>query len=177
MKRRRRSGLIFYLLLNILVSAATTLGVLYLWDRARVRPAGLPPQGVAAFLPQPPATDVPPMLPEATNPPPGQEVIRIARVIGAGDLEEEVVLLQRVGEGNLRLTGWQIRGEGGSVFTFPEQPDLVLFADGAVQVYSKPGENTVTDVYWNRSEPAWRSGEILRLLDAQGQERATYRVP
>jgi hypothetical protein len=53
----------------------------------------------------------------------------------------------------------------------------VLYKDGAVQVFSKAGEDTVTAVYWNRSSPAWRSGENIVLLDEAGSERARYRIP
>ncbi len=86
-------------------------------------------------------------------------------------------MLKRAGEGNLRLVGWKLVGEHDNMYTFPEQPELILYKDGAIQVYTKAGTDTVTEVYWNRSTAAWRSGELIRLLDPQGSERATYRVP
>ena len=55
-------------------------------------------------------------------------------------------------------------------YTFPSQPELTLYKDGAVQVYTRAGTDTVTEVYWNRAEAAWRSGELIRLVDAQGIE-------
>lgn len=175
--KRRRNSLYLYLILNVLVSAATTLTVLVLWDRVR-GPQAEPAAQTAGNLPkaQPPAPTLP-ALPTETNPPPGQPVIQILSVVGIDDLEHEVVMLKRVGDGNLRMAGWKLQGEHDNVYTFPQSSQLVLYKDGAVQVFSKAGEDTVTDVYWNRSQPAWRSGETVLLLDEAGNERARYRIP
>ncbi len=215
----RRSNLLFYLILNILVSAITTLAVLWVWDNvhnseARTAQDAVPPlvlaqatenlvarhaatlyaAGTAAAsgtraastdaesaggtTPSAVATiAVETPQPVETLPPAGQPVIQIVSVVGAGDLEQEVVMLKRVGEGNLNLAGWKLQGEHNNTYTFPAQSELILYKDGAVQVYTKAGTDSVTEVYWNRTEAAWRSGESIRLLDPQGTERATYRVP
>jgi hypothetical protein len=123
------------------------------------------------------------VIPEATAGPTetpfpdDAKLIELVSVVGAGDLQQEVVLLRRIGEGNLRMVGWKLVGEHNSTYTFPEEPELTLYKDGAVQVYSGTGTDTVTEVYWNRTEAAWRSGELLRLLDPQGNERATFKIP
>jgi hypothetical protein len=126
-------------------------------------------------------TEAPPVetpAPTETLPPPnGAPVIQIISVVGVGDVDQEMVMLKRAGEGNLRLVGWKLVGEHDNTYTFPEQPELTLYKDGAIQVYTKAGTDTVTEVYWNRPAAAWRSGELIRLLDPQGSERATYRVP
>jgi hypothetical protein len=190
----RRSNLFLYLILNIIVSAATTLGVLAVWERARKADIPPPPAALATLQIsgssaaaagiEPAATvdqaelQIPPTpLPTETELPPDLQVIEIFSVVAPGDLDQEVVLLRRVGEGNLRMTGWRLEGENGEVYVFPEQPELVLYKDGAVQLYTTTGENTATEVYWNRDRPAWQSGEVVRLLDAAGNERAVYRVP
>ncbi len=224
--------MIFYLLLNILVSAATTLAVLWIWDNVhnsearKAQQAAAPlaqaqatenlvvkeaatmyAAGTASALStraastrtvdtQPPsaggngsaassgptATTIPTLAvetpqPVETLPPAGQPVIQIMSVVGAGDLEQEMVMLKRVGEGNLSMVGWKLQGEHNNTYTFPAQPELILYKDGAVQVYTGAGTDSVTEVYWNRIEAAWRSGELIRLLDPQGTERASYRVP
>jgi len=175
--RRSRNNLLLYLLLNILVSAGTTLAVLYVWDY--LRPPILPAPSAAAVVEpvQVQTQEPPPPVPSATLPPAGEVVIEIRAVIGIGDLAQEVVILKRVGEGNLLMTGWQLDGEHGQSYVFPAQPELVLFKDGAVQVFTRPGDDTATEVYWDRTEPAWRSGETIRLLDVQGAERASYAIP
>lgn len=187
-----RSNLIFYLLLNILVSAATTLAVLYVWDGIRGGDA-LPPAVVQATIeavraeltPSPAAPlveEIPTMQPAsaqptATLPPPDQPVILIERVVGAGDLQNETVYLQRTGEGNVYMVGWRIEDEDGNAYVFPDQPALTLYKDGRVQVYTKSGDDTAIEVYWDREEPAFRSGETIRLLDMDGNERAAYAIP
>lgn len=187
-----RSNLIFYLLLNILVSAATTLAVLYAWDRLRGGDA-LPPAVVQATIeavrseltPSPavtptsqPASGQPNTVAQtATLPPPDQPVIVIERVLGAGDLQREVVYLQRTGEGNISMVGWRLEDEDGNAYVFPEQPALTLYQDGRVQVYTKSGDDTAIEVYWDRDQAAFRSGETIRLLDMDGNERAEYTIP
>jgi hypothetical protein len=191
----RRSNLALYLVLNVLVSAATTLGVLFIWDTLRKAELSAPPvQPAAAALPAGPTAAVPTVAgveteaaatpPASTTPepsptplPPGAEVIQIQSVVGAGDLALEVVMLRRVGEGNLPMTGWKLEGERGQSYVFPGTPALTLYKDGAVQVYSRTGDDTVMEVFWDRGEPAWQSGEVIRLVDPEGTERATYKVP
>lgn len=200
---KRRPSLLLYLLLNILVSAATALAVLWAWDNVwgAPRKAAVPAAPLAQNTAQPQAPDatksfsIPLVLensqaatstlvipqetagPTETLPPADAKLIEIASIVGAGDPRQEVVLLKRVGEGNLRMVGWKLVGEHKNTYTFPEQPELILYKDGAVQVYTRDGTDTVTEVYWGRSEAAWRSGELVRLLDPQGNERAVFQIP
>lgn len=178
----KRSNLFLYILLNIAISAATTLGVLWYWDKTRTPDVPSPAPTIASAAVENLSVDEPtehPGTPEPTEtlPPVDTPVIQILSIVGAGDLQTEAVLLKRVGQGNLRMAGWRLEGEDGDAFAFPEQPELVLYQDGAVQVFTRAGENTATEVYWNQDEPAWQSGESIRLLDREGNERATYRVP
>ncbi len=90
-----------YLILNIIVSAATILTILWLWDRSRnINLPVLTPLPVAST---PTPEDTP------TLPPLSQPVILIKNVFGTGDLQNEVILLNRQGEGELELTGWQLK--------------------------------------------------------------------
>jgi hypothetical protein len=63
-----------------------------------------------------------------TPPPLDQLVIEINNVFGVGDLQTEAVRLQRLGEGELWLTGWQLKDGDGNIYIFPE---LLLNKDGA----------------------------------------------
>lgn len=172
---RRRSNVLLYLLLNIIVSAATTLGVLVAWDNLRPPPLTRPPQvdGEEA----PPAVIVTSIEPTPTLPAPDQTVIAIDSVIAAGDVTQESVLLRRVGEGNLLMTGWKLVGEHNNSFVFPAQPELILYKGGAVEVLSRAGDNTATEIYWDRDQPAWQNGETIRLVDSAGNMRAEYKIP
>jgi len=179
MKRRTpRTSLILYVLLNIVVSAATTLAVLSVWDRAQRRSLPAFPTFEA------PAATLPPVEPtaEMTAEPsptakPSEPLIEIAAIVGATDPKLEYVLLKRLGEGDLNLAGWTLSDEQGNTFNFPGQPALVLFAGGAVQVYTHSGTDTPTEMYWNRVDPVWEPGEWAVLRDAQGAEQARYQVP
>lgn len=156
-----------YIVLNIIVSALTTLGVLWLWDRS-LR-ASLPAQPAPAASPAAQGSQLPPTLP-AIN----ETVIQIQNVFGVGDLKSEVVRLKRLGEGELWLTGWTLEDEDGHRYVFPE---LRLNKDGAVEVYSRAGPDTVIELHWGLSEAVWRTGELVLLKDPQGNLRASYRIP
>jgi len=191
MRPRTRSNrtLIYYLLLNILVSAATTLAVLFAWDHFTQRevlpdfsqvlnPAAQTEQPAAAGAGGP--TEDPALAAPAAQrplPPIDVPVIEITGVVGAGDVDQEILTLKRSGEGDLHMAGWKLYDEGGNVYVFPDTPELVLFAGGAVQVHSRGGSDTATDIYWNRNQAVYQSTELITLEDPLGNVRATYRVP
>ena len=172
---QRRTNLVLYLLLNIVVSAATTLAVLAVWDRLRPPPITRPPAASAEQIQQPVILTEPVLTP--TLPPVDAPIIEITSIIGAGDVQQEVVELKRQGEGNLVMTGWSLQGENGSKYTFPSTPELTLYQDGAMQVYSRFGDGTPLELYWGRTEPAWRSGETVKVVDREGNVRAEYSIP
>jgi LysM repeat protein len=101
----------------------------------------------------------------------------ISSVIGAGDLESEHLVLKQDGEGELSLVGWRLEDEQQHIFIFPQFPQMILYKDGAVNIYSKSGSNSVIELFWGLNEPVWQSGETAVLRDPQGDVRATYKVP
>jgi LysM repeat protein len=103
-----------------------------------------------------------------------QVFIEIVAVIGAGDINSERVQIRGTGSVPLLLTGWQLEDESGNVYIFPK---INLYNDGAVDLYTKAGIDTVVSLYWGRSESIWDSGELVTLVDTSGQVQATYRVP
>ncbi len=182
---RRRSGqnpVLLYLLLNVIVSAATVLAVLLIWDRVHQNQMP-PPAPTSEALVEPTSgapspTELQPSQPTATAALPASgPVIEISAVIGATDPQQEYVLLKRLGDGDLSLSGWQLKDEDGNVYTFPSNPELILYKGGAVQVYTRVGNDTPAEVFWNRSEAVWRPGEWVTLTDSQGNLQATVQVP
>lgn len=165
MDRRR---LLLYLLLNVFVSVCVTSAILFWYDRnyrsvsqSAVQPAAsLVNQGVAA--------------PQATLDPQVDIPLEITSVIGAGTLNAEWVVVSYKGEEQLNLANWELRDEDRNVFVFPQ---LILHTNGAVQVHTGSGTNTVIDLYWGESEAVWESGEEAQLFDPGGNVRAAYRVP
>jgi hypothetical protein len=100
--------------------------------------------------------------------------LEIVSIVGAGDLQAERVNVRYSGDGQVFLDGWQLLGEDGVRFVFPQ---LSLFKDGAVTVYSTTGSNTAVNLYWGRQEAAWQPGSTVRLLDPQGNIQVEYVVP
>ena len=161
-----RRKLTYYLLLNIFVSACVTGTILFWYDRnyrAVIQPSvqqSAPANGDS--LPAPtlnPQTDI---------------AVKISSVVGAGTLTSEIVVVKFEGEGQLDLASWQLKDEDGNTFTFP---NITLYPNGAVQVHTITGTDTVIDLYWGIGDAVWSSGESARLFDAQGNLRAVYRVP
>ena len=161
-----RRKLAYYLLLNVFVSACVTSGILFWYDRnyravnqssvQQVAPADGDSNPVSTLNPQ---TDI---------------AIKISSVVGAGTLGAEIVVVKFEGEGQLDLASWQLKDEDGNTFKFPQ---LTLYPNGAVQVHTVTGTDTVIDLYWGIGDAVWSSGETARLFDAQGNLRAVYRVP
>lgn len=164
--------LLFYIFVNILVSAATTLLVLWIWGRPyRVQlPDTLPPS--SSYYPLEGAA----LAPAGTPIPLDQEVIRITTILGVGDVQNEMVELVRVGKGDVDLSGWQLKDEDRHTYTFP--PNLIMFEKAEINIYTRTSNNeSVIERYWGEQEAVWQSGETATLLDAQGNVRATYTIP
>jgi len=103
----------------------------------------------------------------------GPPLVEIAGVLGAGDLETEVVRVRNRG-GAVSLEGWTLSDAGGNRFTFPR---LILFTGSEVNVHSGPGQPTPTHLYWGRTGPVWELGGLIRLLDRAEKVVDTYIVP
>ena len=174
----RLKKLLPYLLLNVVVSAVTTLAVLMLWSgrQAPAAPAAAPaPAAAAAALtPSAAAPAQAPAAPAATLPSADTPVIEIQNIFGAGDVKTEVVRLRRLGSGELQMTGWTLKNDDGLTYTFPE---LLLYTDGAVELYSRPGADSVIELHWNLQQPAWGSGVTASLYDTEGNLRASFKIP
>ncbi len=160
-----RRKLFYYLLLNIFVSATVTGGILFWYDRNyRASLPAVPQSAPAVGAAEPVST----ISPQDDIP------VKISSVVGAGTLSSEIVVVKFEGEGQLDLASWQLKDEDGNIFKFPK---LTLYPNGAVQIHTAIGTDTVIDLYWGIGEAVWSSGENARLFDAQGNLRAVYRVP
>lgn len=155
-----------FILINILISALTTLAVLWGWDQIQ-KTRSLPSTSSGLSNPAPAANE--PM------PPTDEPVIKIENVFGAGNNNLEAVRVVRVSREPIWLTGWQLKDENGNLFTFPE---LGLLQEGAfVEVYSRSGHNTPFELYWNRDKAIWSTGETARVIDRDGNLRAEFKIP
>lgn len=171
---KNKSKLIFYLILNILVSAATTLTVLLVWQATHPRPE-------IVNAPSPPSTGQTDDRESTIETPlPTLDFVQqdyqvnIRTVVGAGDLAMEYVEIVNQSEGAVDLTGWQLINPDGVRFEFPA---LILNQAGAVEVHSKTGQNTVIELFWQADAPLWNAGDTVTLQDTEGAVQATYSIP
>jgi LysM repeat protein len=105
----------------------------------------------------------------------GQEPeVIIEQVIGVGVLATERVELLRTGNGELSLAGWRLEDGKGNVYTFPM---LTLYKDGAINLNTRTGQDTVVDLFWGLTAPIWKSGKTVYLYDAENQLRSKYIIP
>lgn len=175
-RRSKRRSLLPFLLLNVVVSALTTLLVLFLWSRAQnnrlpdpiriTTPAAAAAQEGSLTITQ---TPLPPLPPTETP------SIQIINAFGMGDIENEVIVLQNARDDvEIWLDGWQILDEDDNLFTIES---LVLNPGASIQIFSKAGYDTVTSLYWNLSEAVWEQGETVTLLDYLGNKRSSFVIP
>lgn len=82
--------------------------------------------------------------------------------------DDEVVVIQNAGLAQ-DMTGWRlISGRGEQTFAFP--PGFVIMSDSEVRVHSGPAAAATTpnDLMWTRRH-IWRNeGDVVSLLDAEG---------
>ena len=165
-----------FLILNIIISAATTLAVLN-WFGGGLHLSQQPEPTVSAAVLNPspsPAGTAQPVQPAATLAADASgRVIEIQTVIGPGDLNNESVQLRRLGAGDLRMAGWRLDDNAGHRFVFP---DVVLNKDGAVQVATRPGTNSAIALFWGQQAAVWNPGTTVSLYDTDGKLQAMYTV-
>ena len=165
MDRRR---LIPYLLLNVLVSACVTGAILF-WYHQNYRSVSQ-----SSLQPAAPSVIQDISAPQATLDPETNIPVQIVSVIGAGTLSAEWVVVSYTGDDQLNLANWELRDDDKNIFVFPQ---LILHPNGAVQIHTVSGTNTVIDLYWGEENPVWESGEEAQLFDSNGNLRAKYKVP
>ena len=162
-----------FLLLNIVVSAATMVLVLWLWqERAPLpgaKPTFTPAVTLASQIEQPD-----PEQPLEATPPVSNGVLNIDGVFGAGDLNVEYILIRNQSKSSVNLSGWSVSSSSGEKYSLPQ---LTLNTNGAVRLYSKYGSNSVIELYWNSDQALWSSGDEIFLLDQSGQQQASWQVP
>jgi hypothetical protein len=161
-----RRNLLLYLLLNVFISACVTGSILFWYDR-NYRSTSLSSVQPAPLVNDQPASQ-PTLNPQVDIP------VEIVSVVGAGTLSAEWVIVSYKGEDQINLANWELRDEDRHVFVFPQ---LVLHKNGAVQIHTSSGTNTVIDLYWSASDSVWESGEEAQLFDPNGNLRARYKVP
>jgi len=116
------------------------------------------------------ATPLPTPLPSS-----GEITVEITEVLGAGQVDQERVVITNLGSSLVDMQDWTLSGADGNVYTFP---NFRLWAGGAVTVFTRVGQdgNPPSNFYWGKLEPIWSPGVVVALKDDQGAVIATYTV-
>lgn len=136
---------------------------------------GIPEPTVAAPVEEPTAA-LPTPIPTVPGEAPGDAGdIGISAAEGTGDLATEMIQIVNNGADVQSIAGWTLRDEDSNVYNFGQ---VSIFGAGAgVNLHTRAGDDTVTDLYWGLEEPAWRSGEQVTLWDADNQVVTTFIIP
>jgi hypothetical protein len=174
---KHKPRIFLFIILNILISAGTILGVLWIWEKTHPRPI------VDTMLPET-------ILNQSTASAAGQTEDQVAlnidnenisiiiyAVVGVGNLDVEYVEIRNLGEKAVNPANWQLVDEDDNLFIFPNSPSMILSSGGAVKVMTKAGNDSVIELYWQSEETIWQSGERATLLDPDGEIIATYLIP
>lgn len=179
-RMKKRPQIIVYILLNIIISAATILFVMWMWDRSNQKPI-LVDESAASMTPAIETSGSPQSDPEngiAPDPPSelisGGYDIEIETIVGPGNLEVEYVEISNEGQNAVDMTDWRLTDEDGQIYSFPT---IILNQGGEIKVLSQEGIDTVIELYWQSDTPIWESGETARLLDKNGTIISTYSIP
>jgi len=129
----------------------------------------LPPEEIEAEIE--PSAAAPTNTPQPLT---GESRVLIDSIIGVGDLASERVSLKRVGPGEISMIGWSLVADDGETFNFPQ---LTLFENGMVYIYSREGQTTAVTLYWELDHAVWSSGDTVVLLDDQGNVHTSYQIP
>ncbi|MCS7060188.1 MAG: lamin tail domain-containing protein [Anaerolineae bacterium] len=189
-----------FILVNILVSATTALLVVRTLltpdpsatsggasapiSVAGPRAASAPATSTETAIPLPTETataqpEASTTLPSSANPTPTLSAIaatspqvRITTVLFPGQLSREVVVLVNEGD-TVDLSGWTLASSNNITYTFG---NITLLKDSFINLHTTTGADVPTDLFWDRSEPAWKVGDVLTLSSKEGRVITSFTV-
>ena len=168
--------LVFYIVLNVIVSAITIIAVLFIWENTNFK-------NLLLDAGDSPAEDSAPADPSIAEEAGQDLLIEIGEVSGAGNLATEFVRLVRPESGRdetISLAGWSTRGTDNREYNILEESGLAtldLHQQGAINIYTKEGASNPIELYLGLSDPVWQPGETVSLLDPDGEVHDTFIIP
>ena len=157
-----------FLILNVVVSAATVLVLLWIWSATHpclTSASTYSSHGSAAGSIA---------TPTATLPPLDEDLFKVDNVIGAGDVKNEHLHLVYLGSQPLDLQNWQIKDRHKHSYIFPA---FVIYKNGAFDLFTGSGVNSTIELYMGQTQALWQSGETVTLVDPDGNTRLSYKIP
>ncbi|MCA9938165.1 MAG: lamin tail domain-containing protein [Anaerolineales bacterium] len=154
-----------------LLSSGQDLGTFAYRNVAPVTPVPTPLPTQEPPTPEP-ATPLPTQEPPLT---PGVSPVQIVDIdyAPAASPLDEAVILRNVTDTPLDMTGWQLEDKQGHVFPFPS---FTLDAGARVTIWTKEGENSRADLFWNIRTSVWNDdvSDTATLRNAVGDVVTTY---
>jgi len=154
--------------LLVLVALLLTAGMI---------PAARAALGGSTYLPQVYYQPLPSATPSPTATPTATQValrVEIVEVKSPGTMDE-VVVIQNLGNRTVDLTDWKLtarRNPPTNPYFFPE---FELAAGKTVQVWTKSGTDSTTNLYMDRSAPIWpKTGDCIRLRNDESPSQLVH---
>ena len=87
-------------------------------------------------------------------------------------MDEWVGIKNATGQ-SVDMTDWTLRDENKNIYFFPD--NFTLSNGRTVQVWTKWGINSSTDLYWDSNEPVWNDGgDCAYLRDSDNEFVTSY---
>jgi hypothetical protein len=84
------------------------------------------------------------------------------------DSEGEYVDIRSFETDSVDMTGWTLRDEVNTVFTFPA---FTLAGQASVRIWIRSGSNDAGNLYWGRNSATWNNdGDTATLRNSSGQQ-------
>lgn len=98
--------------------------------------------------------------------------VEVIGFLNIGDVTAEGVRIRNTGS-TVEITGWTLRDDDGNEYVFAEQR---IFSNSEITVFTRAGDPTPVSLYWGLDEAVWEPGDVLTLLDADGNVQASERI-
>ena len=168
-RRPRTENALYFISVNIVVSALTILAINWLWARSHPQQTVVIPTPGVCITVDPAELSIP--QPTLAS---GEIHLLIDNIYGVGVLNSEVVVIINQSNGPVDLLGWKLDDGQGASYSFP---DLTLNQGGQVQIFSASGTDTVTKLFWNLEKAIWKTGKSVTLRSPDGVVFASYVIP
>ncbi|MCC6606264.1 MAG: lamin tail domain-containing protein [Anaerolineae bacterium] len=145
----------------VFITAASVLLFFYPTPEIQTATAGGVTPDVFNYLPmvvkpaEPTATPTATIVPTATTPPANVQITLIVYNPAGDDVAGEYVRIENKGGVTAVLTGWTLSDNDSHVYNFPG--GFSLAPGAAVQVWTKSGANSATNLYWGSGQAIWNN--------------------
>ncbi len=96
-------------------------------------------------------------------------------VFNPGDLNNEVVQIENNGNYDYRIEYWSVLDGNHHRYSIPK--GFTLKKGAVVQIFTREGMNTATELFMGLKEAVWLSGHTVSIYSTDGRQRAYYTIP